>query len=594
MDDEPHQIHIGLGRYGTARSEPWQTGFLQLRSTFKFVRRAALAHRLRQTATETKALRALGNSPAVSEFGPQDANETVRGQWLAVRIQAAARAEAARLQLPITREDESGLAVIAWCLYLTRGDTPLALTRTYRDFVDQGLRGDVEQQLERLMWAKTNRVPERSRPGLARLIAAMVARLGEQTSGGMEVDALVTTALEYQLGYLGIDTAATQLLKLLAFYSGEPFVLDVLEAGFTELPEPLRPVVLDPVLLGEVIDELVSHGLLEALDHHRTRLAAPIAAAVRELMSDRERREFAGRAIRVLDQGLNSQSNDPRHWAAWRPALPHILAAVDVGDEHDLELTRVGSLLYRLSAFHRQGGNPDLALPLAERAVRVLRRRDRGGPMPLAWALSNQAMALARLDRFDKAFASFEEAMEIERETLGPGAELASSLNVYGGALGSGRRDRDAERVRREALAMIQEHPDPESTTLGEILNDLGHTLMDLGSYGDALGLFERAMEVLYPGYGFDFAMYGYGVALSSLEQYQRARSVLENCVEWRRALYGDGFFVAHTMHDLSKVIAELGEKTTARQIELDANRMIEASDAESLKLAWEGQASDN
>jgi predicted TPR repeat methyltransferase len=187
--------------------------------------------------------------------------------------------------------------------------------------------------------------------------------------------------------------------------------------------------------------------------------------------------------------------------------------------------------LHMLGVLEAQRGNPEAAVDLIGRAIRV----DRRNPA----AHNNHGNALRALGRYKDALASFGRALVLR-------PDYPEALNNRGNALRDLGRPKDALASYDQALALRPDNLEslsnrgnalralmrPEEALASfdralalksdnaEVLNNRGTALCDLKRYGDALTSFDRALS-LKPAYA--EAHYNRGNALRELGRYDDA-----------------------------------------------------------------------
>ncbi|MCU7728877.1 tetratricopeptide repeat protein [Actinoplanes sp. KI2] len=248
----------------------------------------------------------------------------------------------------------------------------------------------------------------------------------------------------------------------------------------------------------------------------------------------------------------------------------------------------------------------DEALTCAGEAVmhyRHLAAEDPGYRRVLAKALSNWAVALDRLDRYDEAQAALTEAVAIHRACAddGPGRQdlaialtnlalnltqqreseqavtpaweavallrgllqtgegdedtvnhLGAALTNWSNALRAAGRGDEASEKLAEALQVAREHLDPADpgslVRHAQLLHNLGMDRADQGSIDEAVALLSEAESLLTtaaeaePGYRWMAAQTGYelGVRLAEAQRAEPACDAFDRVVRWRRKLVAD------------------------------------------------------
>ena len=176
------------------------------------------------------------------------------------------------------------------------------------------------------------------------------------------------------------DPTALDLLTVVAWCGPEPVPLSLLTDHPDALPDQLRPIATDPLVLARCTAILHRRGMA-TVSPHGIQLHRIPAALLRARSQGSEVTAAAGWAatvVRLLDETApGNVRTDPGGWPLWRRLLPHVLAAAG----HDAALDAVPAdatrLLDRAATYLLIRGEPQAALAPYERAYDV--RRDKFG-----------------------------------------------------------------------------------------------------------------------------------------------------------------------------------------------------------------------
>jgi tetratricopeptide (TPR) repeat protein len=381
---------------------------------------------------------------------------------------------------------------------------------------------------------------------------------------------------------LAIDNpSALDLLTVLAWCSPEPVPLSLLTEHPDLLPEKLRPIAADPLLLARCTAILHRRGMAtvspRSIQLHRVPAALLRA---RSQGSDVTAAGWAATVVRLLgatapdDVGIG-----PGGWPLWRRLLPHVLAAAG----HDAALDAVPAeatrLLDRAATYLLIRGEPQAALAVYERTYNV--RRDKFGddhPDTLTSA-SNLTLNLLWLGECQRARALDEDTLTRRRRILGEDVQdtltSASQLatDLYW-SLGSNPQARELqeEMLSRRRRILGDDHPDTLTSA-----SQLGMVLWYMGDYQQARQVkddtFARSRRVL----GHDHpdtltAASQLGMVLCSLGDYRSARQLLSDTVtRCRRVLGEDHPVTLRSVFLLGLTLWSLGDYQQARQLQSDA-----------------------
>ncbi|HLZ62873.1 MAG TPA: tetratricopeptide repeat protein [Ktedonosporobacter sp.] len=312
------------------------------------------------------------------------------------------------------------------------------------------------------------------------------------------------------------NPAAVELLHLCAFFDADAIPEELLTAGASELGPLLQDAVSDPLKLNSVLETLRSYSLIrrspETADLSIHRL---VQAVLRENLSLAEQRQWAERAIRVLDRAFPEV--DVTTWTQCQRLLPQVCTCAQFIDEYQLLIPDVGLLFRRAGFYTYTRGLYTQAEPLFQHAL-ALTKRLQGPDHP------DTATVLHYL------------------------AVLYSSQNRY----------TEAERTYQQALAIRERVFGDEHVETAFVLNNLGQFYRSQGRYSEAEVLLQRSLgveeKVLGPGHPHTATtLHNLGVVYRRLQQYEKSESFLEKALAIKEASQGiDHLSIAKTMTNLA------------------------------------------
>jgi tetratricopeptide (TPR) repeat protein/transcriptional regulator with XRE-family HTH domain len=376
------------------------------------------------------------------------------------------------------------------------------------------------------------------------------------------------------------DPTALDLLTVVAWCGPEPVPLSLLTDHPDPLPDRLRPVATDPLLLARCTTILHRRGIATVSPHgiQLHRIPAALLRA-RSQASEVTAAGWAATVVRLLDQTTpRDLRKDLSSWTPWRRLLPHVLAAAGRDEALDAVPAEATGLLDR-AAGYLLGGNGEIqaAVPVYERAYDV--RRDKFGddhPDTLSSA-SNVAGSLWWLGDYQGARALDEDTLARRRRILGEdhpdtltsADQLANDL--FG--LGDYRQARDLreDTLRRRRRILGDDHP----YTLFSA-NFLGLDLWSLGDYRQARQLQDdtvtRMRRILGEDHPDTLASASLlGAVVWSLGDHRQARQLLNDSLTRSRAVLGnDHWATLLSAQHLGLVTSSLGDYQQARQLQND------------------------
>jgi hypothetical protein len=174
------------------------------------------------------------------------------------------------------------------------------------------------------------------------------------------------------------DPTALDLLTVVAWCGPEPVPLTLLTEHPDALPDQLRPIAPDPLVLARCTAILSRQGMA-TVSPHAVQLHRIPAALLRARSHGADVTAAAGRAatvVRLLEKAAPANVRmDSGGWPLWRQLLPHVLAAA--GRDGALEAVPVEAtrLLDRAATYLLIRGEPQAALASFERAFDVRREK---------------------------------------------------------------------------------------------------------------------------------------------------------------------------------------------------------------------------
>src|SRR3954463_12578968 len=126
------------------------------------------------------------------------------------------------------------------------------------------------------------------------------------------------------------DPTALDLLTLVAWCGPEPVPLSLLVEHPDPLPEQLRPIATDPLVLARCTAILHRRGMatVSPLGIQLHRIPAALLRARSQVSDVTAAAGWAATVVRLLDETAPGNVRiDPGGWPLWRQLLPHVLAA---------------------------------------------------------------------------------------------------------------------------------------------------------------------------------------------------------------------------------------------------------------------------
>jgi len=175
-------------------------------------------------------------------------------------------------------------------------------------------------------------------------------------------------------------------------------------------------------------------------------------------------------------------------------ALPLAKESLRLRETHDAPPRLVARSCANLAEILLATGEPAAALPYAERATEIHKKR--GDPDALGHALNKLARIQKDLSDYESALATTREGLAIRRAGLGdPHLDVAQSLHGLGDIFADMGRFVEAIANLEQAIQM-RRALDAEPTLIAKSINNLAIIRYTLGEYDGAIEDFEQVYEV--------------------------------------------------------------------------------------------------
>ena len=524
------------------------------------------------------------NPRALHEFLPEGPGQVLitsrnpawHGIAATVGVREFARAESVallrRLAAELTEVEADRVAEAV-------GDLPLAveLTEVEADRVAEAV-GDLPLAVEQAgsLLADTGMTVDK----YLRLLAERAQDVLDHDPGGAYPQSLAASwAVAFDRLALD-DPPALDLLTLVAWCGPEPVPLSLLTDHSDALPERLRPIATDPLVLARCTGVVHRRGMATVSPHgiQLHRIPAALLRARSQASEVPAAAGWAATVVRLLDQTApGNVRTDLGGWPLWRRLLPHVMAAAGRDAALDAVPAEATRLLDRAATYLVTRGEAQAAGAVYERAYDV--RRDNFGDdhVDTLASASNLALNLWWLGEYPRARELDEDTLTRRRRVLGEDHPdtLASASQLASDLVGLGNypqaRELQEEMLSRQRRILGDDHPDTLMTA-----RQLGQLLWYLGDYQQSRHLltdtFTRSRRILgedHPDTLFSAGLLG--LALWSLGNYKQARQFLTDILTRSRRILGEDHATSLvSAHVLGLVLWSLGDYQQARQLEND------------------------
>jgi hypothetical protein len=481
-----------------------------------------------------------------------------------------------------------GIAVTVGVREFTRAESITLLHRLAPDLTDDkadrvaGAVGDLPLAVEQAgsLLADTGLTVDK----YLRLLAERAYDLLDHDPGGAYPQSLAASWAVAFDRLAADDPTALDLLTVVAWCGPEPVPLSLLTDHPDALPDQLRSIATDPLLLARCTTILHRRGMATVTPHgiQLHRIPAALLRARSQTSEVTAPAFWAATVVRMLDQAaprdLRKDRKDLSSWTPWRRLLPHILAAAGRDEALDAVPAEATRLLDHAASYLLGGsGEVQAAAAVYERAYDV--RRDKFGedhPDTLSSA-SNLARNLWWLGDYQRARALDEDTLTRRRRILGEdhldiltsASQLATDLFGLGN-YPQARELQEATLTRRRRI-LGDDHP----YTLFSA-NLLALFLWSLGDYRQARQLQDdtvtRMRRILGEDHPDTLASASLlGAVVWSLGDHRQARQLLNDTfTRSRRILGNDHWATLLSAQHLGMAVWSLGDYQQARQLQND------------------------
>jgi hypothetical protein len=397
------------------------------------------------------------------------------------------------------------------------------------------------------------------------------------------------------------DPTALDLLTVVAWCGPEPVPLSLLTDHPGALPDQLRPLATDPLVLARCTAILHRRGMATVTPHgiQLHRIPAALLRARSQASEVTAAAFWAATVVRMLDQAAPGDlRNDLSRWPPWRRLLPHILAAAGRDDALAAAPAEATQLLDHAASYLLGGsGEVQAAVAVYERAYDVRRGKFGDDHPDTLSSASNLAANLWWLGDYQRARALDEDTLTRRRRILGEDhPQTLFSANFLGLVLWSLGDYRQARQLQDDTVTHFrrilgEDHPD---TLAGASL--LGGIVWSLGDYRQARQLLTDALTRSRAVLGNDhwatlLSAQNLGMVMWSLGDYRQARQLqTDTRTRLRRVLGEDNLLTFRSAGLLGLTLASLGEHQQARDLQTDAlarsRRVLGEDHPETLRTA--------
>lgn len=295
-----------------------------------------------------------------------------------------------------------------------------------------------------------------------------------------------------------LHPGAADLLRLCAFLHPNSIPEAMLLAGKVDLGPLLRPLIADPLAWNEAIGVLRRYALVRrtaetrALSIHRL-----VQVVLKEAMDPEVYRQWAERAIQVVNAAFPGPEEGPAAWPICQQYLAHALICAQLIQQENILTQEAASLLYLTGCYLHNRGLQDEAEPL-ERQALAIREQVLGPEHPeTASSLNDLAILYHHHGQYEQAERLYQRALAIREQVLGPEhPETAESLNNLATLYQRQGRYEQAEVLYQRSLRINERIRGEQHPFTALSFNMLAVLFRQQGKYEQAEELHRRALSI--------------------------------------------------------------------------------------------------
>jgi tetratricopeptide (TPR) repeat protein len=289
------------------------------------------------------------------------------------------------------------------------------------------------------------------------------------------------------------EPSARDLLTMCAFLYPD----NIPKSLFTDHPEGLPEEMCAPFSQKLVFNQLLAtvhrYSLVQvsgdSLSVHRL-----VQTVIRSSLTNEAAREWAARALALVDSAFPSGGSDAALWGVCGTLLPHALEATDNAEAVGAESLQGALLLNKVATFLWARSENSKAKRLLEQAL-ALERSRHGDDLAIANRLNDLGLVLWDMGRLEEARSALEQTLEVRRAGLGGNhPDVAVTLNNLGAVLCDLEAGPDAHGVLTEAIGIWSSDHINTSPTIALALSNLGVSLMIMGRLDLARAALEQSV----------------------------------------------------------------------------------------------------
>jgi tetratricopeptide (TPR) repeat protein/transcriptional regulator with XRE-family HTH domain len=308
-----------------------------------------------------------------------------------------------------------------------------------------------------------------------------------------------TVASTWSLSFEQVEQecpAAAELLRFCAFLDPDAIPEAIITEGSSFLGPVLGSIATDPLLLNEAIQALRRYSLIKrdpeakVLNMHRL-----VQVVLKDGLDEQTKQQWAERTILAVNAAFPETSFDT--WSRCELYLPHVLACVDLIDEHHMSYPQAVRLLHLAGIYVRDRGLYEQAEPLLQQSLKMSEQVFGPEHPDTAQLLNDLGWLYYHQGKYDQAETLYKRALVIRERILGAfHPDTATTLNDLALLYEDRGQYDQAEPLLKRALAIREEILGLEHSDVGESLNNLAILYYLQSKFEEAEPLYQKALSI--------------------------------------------------------------------------------------------------
>jgi Tfp pilus assembly protein PilF len=317
--------------------------------------------------------------------------------------------------------------------------------------------------------------------------------------GNSSTEYPATVATTWSISFQKIEmenAAASELLRLCAFFAPDDIPVNMITEGAEKLTESLAATATDSLLLDDALIVLRNYSLIE-VENETISIHRLVQAVIRHAMDEEEFKQWAGVAVHVVNASFPQESNDVRIWPLCLPLISHGSIALFHAETSEFASSEAARLLNQIGNYLAARAEYSQAKKMYKRAIAIDEAALGPDHPQVATLTSNLGTVLSEQGDLAGAKALYERAIAIDEAALGPNhPQVAIFINNLGLVLSEQGDLAGAKALYERAIAIGEATLGLNHPSVATRLSNLGLVLSEQGDLAGAKALYERAIAI--------------------------------------------------------------------------------------------------